>query len=162
MNKRITQLTILFALLTAIIIPTTARAQATTSTTSFTLPLNQIVFVPCANGGVGESVQLSGYRHIVIHRTENGDHVIRKSYVLAKASGTGLTTGDTYHTASMNHHLLTFQSDAEPFIATHIDTLMFIGQGPGNNFIVHLNDHLTFNGNGELITQNFNFHTDCK
>jgi hypothetical protein len=37
-----------------------------------------------------------------------------------------------------------------------------IGQGPGNNYSVHENFHITFNANGDVTAVQDNFNVDCK
>ena len=48
------------------------------------------------------------------------------------------------------------------FNQTFINNFRIIGQGPGNNFLVHENFHLTINANGDVTTVHDNFSVDCK
>jgi len=66
---RITVIT-LIALLAALTIPLTA-AVVTNDRTDISL----IVFVPCADNGVGENLNLSGPLHTLISFTMNGNNV---------------------------------------------------------------------------------------
>jgi hypothetical protein len=48
-----------------------------------------------------------------------------------------------------------------PFIETFVNNFKIIGQGPGNNFLVHQNVHITVNANGTLTASVDNFSTEC-
>jgi hypothetical protein len=48
------------------------------------------------------------------------------------------------------------------FNQTFVNNFRIIGQGPGNNFVLHENFHLTINANGEVTTVHDNFSADCK
>src|SRR5881396_468485 len=78
--------------------PAGARAGAITTTTNVTIPLGLGVFVPCAAGGAGETVELSGVEHVIFHTTvdaTDGLHV-SSHFNAEDVSGVGLTTGALY------------------------------------------------------------------
>jgi hypothetical protein len=59
--------------------------------------INLTVFVPCAAGGAGEVVDLSGPLHTLISSTVNGNNVSGYFHFQPQGlSGTGETTGDKY------------------------------------------------------------------
>jgi hypothetical protein len=61
------------------------------------IDLNLVVFVPCANGGAGELVDLDGPLHILITFNINGNNVSGKAHFQPQGiSGVGLDTGDKY------------------------------------------------------------------
>src|SRR5688572_27059359 len=71
---------------------------ATTTTTNEVVPFATTVFVPCANGGAGEFVDLEGSLHIVTHLTVNGNGFSAKTHYQPQGvSGVGQTTGDQYN-----------------------------------------------------------------
>ena len=43
-----------------------------------------------------------------------------------------------------------------------INNFLMIGQGPGNNFLVHENFHLAINANGDVTAVHDNLSIDCK
>jgi hypothetical protein len=45
---------------------------------------------------------------------------------------------------------------------TDINNFRIIGQGPGNNFLVHDNFHISVNANGVVTSFHDNFGVDCK
>ncbi len=135
---------------------------ASTSTDNFFIPLDIQVFVPCANGGQGEFVQLSGSLHILYHLTISASGIVsfKDHFQPQGVSGTGLTTGAAYHgtgvTQDHNHFAQVGQT------VSFIDNFRIIGQGPGNNFTLHENFHVTVNANGTLTTFVDNISADCK
>ena len=60
-----------------------------------TVPLNVTVFVPCANGGAGELVHISGPVHVVIEETADGagGFHMKEHVQFQGISGVGLITG---------------------------------------------------------------------
>jgi hypothetical protein len=78
----------------ALVSVTGAQAAVITNTST---PLDLSVFVPCANGGAGEIVDLSGQLHTVISTTINGNNFSAKEHFQPQGvSGTGETTGAKY------------------------------------------------------------------
>lgn len=124
---------------------------ANTETTSEFVPFSTAVFVPCANGGGGETVQVDGTLHTVfpITETPNGLRVSVHENPQG-VTGTGLTTGDTCHaTGSFNSHLHLAPGVTENFQRQ----FLLIGPGPDNNFTIHQTAHITITPNGDITTE---------
>lgn len=133
---------------------------ATTFTENLIIPVVLNVFVSCANGGAGEFVTLEGNLHVLNHITsnKNGFHV--KSHVQPQGiSGTGQTTGDKYQATGVTQDQFNL-GPGQTY--TFINNFRIIGQGPGNNFLVHQNFHYTINANGELTVVVNNSRVECK
>ena len=82
----------LVVLLAILVAPAKAAVQVDDRT-----DIDLTIFVPCADGGVGETVDLSGPLHTLISFTINGDNVSGKMHFQPQdISGTGETTGDKY------------------------------------------------------------------
>jgi hypothetical protein len=134
-----------------------ASAQATAVTTNETIPITISVFIPC----VPELVTASGDLHIVTHTTLNPDggfHVM-SHFNPQGVSGTGDVTGNKYQGTgvTMNEFNAVVGSQF-----TFVNNFRFIGQGPGNNSMVHQNVHVTVNANGEVTSTVDNFSATCK
>ncbi|HYO47772.1 MAG TPA: hypothetical protein VEY33_13895, partial [Gemmatimonadota bacterium] len=72
-------------------------AAAVVSTTNFIFPVDILAFVPCADGGAGEFVELSGNLHDLTHLTINGNRFVLKVHTQPQGiRGVGLSTGDRY------------------------------------------------------------------
>lgn len=125
--------------------------------------INLSVFVPCANGGAGEVVELSGPLHTLVTFRFNGHQVGGKGHFQPQGlSGTGLTTGDSYRGVGVTQSIFSGSLENGKFTETFVNNFRIIGQGRGNNFAVHENFHLTINANGEVTTFRDNFSADCK
>jgi hypothetical protein len=124
-------------------------------------PIAITVFVPCADGGAGELVVLEGNLHVLISITENANHLSIKTHSQPQGiSGTGLSTGDKYQGTGVTQDHFTTGLGAETF--TFVNNFRIIGQGPGNNFLVHETFHVTINANGVVTAVVDNFSVECK
>lgn len=143
---------------------TPAMARATTFTSSVKIPVNAIVFVPCANGGAGEAVLLSGSLHDLFHITlsDKGSVRIKSHDNRQGVSGVGLTTGTKYRGTGVNQFNFGFASHGLPFTFTFVNSFRIISQGRGNNFLVRENTHVTVKNNGALTAFVDNFSAECK
>jgi hypothetical protein len=126
-------------------------------------PIVLSVFVPCAAGGAGEIVDLSGNLHTLITETVNGNNVSGVMHFQPQGvSGTGETTGLSYHATGVTQTSFKISLVNGQANMTFINRFDIIGQGPGNNFTVHETAHITFNADG-TVTVNFdNFTVECK
>ena len=127
------------------------------------IPLSLTVFIPCANNGAGEDVILNGELHVLITLTVNGNNFSGKDHFQPQGlSGIGTVTGDKYQGTGVTQDQFggSFQNGQSE--QSFINNFRMIGQGPGNNFLVHENFHLTFNANGDVTAVHDNFSIDCK
>ncbi len=125
-------------------------------------PLDMMVYVPCALGGAGEMVHRTGDLHSLFHVTEDesgGFHMVSHSQPQG-VSGIGLTSGDKYQGTGVTRSTSNF--NVFPYNDTFINNFRIIGQGPGNNYTIHHNTHITINANGELTAYVDNFKAECK
>ena len=137
-------------------------AAAIAFTTNEFIPIEIIAFVPCANGGAGEDVQLSGTLHIVDHVTlsENGVHA-KIHFQPQGISGVGLTTGDSYQATGVTQEQFSSNLGAT-FTTTFVNNFKIIGAGPDNNFLLHENVHVTIAPDGTVTTEVDNFSVECR
>ena len=147
-------------LLALVFVATSANAAVQVNTTT---DISLQVVVPCAAGGAGETVDLSGPLHVLMSFTINGNNVSGVQHFQPQGiSGTGETTGAKYQATGVTS--TTFQMSLQNGQAseTFINRFDIIGQGPGNNFRVHETAHITFKAGG-TVTVNFNnFNVECK
>lgn len=121
------------------------------------------VFVDCANGGAGEMVTLTGPLHTVITETFSGRNVSGKFHFQPQGvTGTGEVTGASYHATGVTQQ--TFKTSLQNGQGTlsFVNNFRIIGQGTGNNFLVHETMHLTFNADGTLTVTHDDFSAECK
>ena len=125
--------------------------------------INLTVFIPCAEGGAGEIVDLTGPLHTLISFTINGNNVSGYFHFQPQGvTGTGETTGLNYQATGLTEE--SFKSSLQNGQAnlTFVNNFRIIGQGPGNNFLVHETMHFTINADGTFTVSFDNFTVDCK
>jgi len=138
-----------------------AFAAATTITSNSKFDVDIFVFVPCANGGAGEFVELSGSLHDLFHVTDTG----KGKFILhfhdnpQGVVGTGLNTGDKYQGTGVTRGTLVL---AAGVTQTFVNNFKIIGQGTDNNFLVHENFHITVNPDGTVTALHDNFSIECR
>ena len=134
-------------------------AESTTESTQRLLEVTR--FVPCANGGLGEDVALSGSFHTMSHVTLDGGggvHV-RVVHNPQGITGTGLTTGTKYVGVGA--------SPQDGFNAklgeehTSVTNMRIIGQGPGNNLMIHTDFHFTVLPDGRVTSFHDHVRITC-
>ncbi len=126
-------------------------------------PIQFQVFVPCANNGAGELVDLSGDLHMLVSETINNNKVSgSEDFQPQGISGVGETTGLKYQATggTRTNFDLSFQNGQAN--QTYVNNFNIIGQGPGNNFQVSELAHITFNANGDVSVVFDNFKATCK
>lgn len=125
-------------------------------------PISLSEFNPCAMGGAGEWVDLSGTVHYVGHFTETkSGNTNLKLHFQQRVTGTGRTSGTTYQGHGVT--LITENIKAPlPFSSTYIGSFLMIGQGPGNNLMVHRNYHVTVNTDGTVTADHDNTWVSCR
>lgn len=143
--------------------PRAAVAQATTDTISQSFPISLTQFYPCANGGAGELVSISGDLHTVMHLTINDNHLAAEFHAHPqRLVGTGLTTGDTYRLVGGDHSVTSLQLDGGTRVFNAVSNILVVGPGPDNNTVSHSTIHTTFNHNGELTSMHVTADADCR
>lgn len=121
------------------------------------------VFVPCAAGGAGEVVDLSGRLHTLVTLTINGNEVSGLLHFQPEGlGGTGETTGAKYRGTGVTQSSFSGSLQNGQFETTFVNNFRIIGQGPGNNFLVHETAHITINADGTVRVNHDNLSTECK
>jgi len=161
MRSRILGLTLAITLV-ALTLAGPAFAQALAITTNDFVPFAQVNLVPCANGGAGELVLVQGTLHIQQHITINNNRATIKSHFQPQgASGTGLTTGDSYNAVGVTQEVDTLALTGGATEFTFINNFRLIGQGPGNNLQVKQTIHTTINADGTVTSVVDNSSVEC-
>ena len=148
-------------LMVAVLGPSSALAAADSFTVSQKFPIDIVVFIPCAAGGAGEYVELTGSLHDLFHVTFTPGGSYRFSVVdnPQGISGTGFTTGVKYQGTGITRDNF---GGRVGFEETFVNNFRIIGQGSSNNYLVHENLHVTINANGTLTVFRDNFSVECK
>lgn len=138
----------------------TAFAQATVYHGNISVPFSMWVYIPCA----GEVAMLDGNLHILTHLTfDNAGGLTFKAHFQPQGlSGTGSVTGDKYQGTGVTQWTSRFSGTSSQYEFTYINNFRMIGQGTGNNFLVHANMHFTVNANGDVTASVGNASASCK
>jgi hypothetical protein len=136
-------------------LPTPTRAEVLNNAK---IPFAVTVFIPC----VPEFVVLTGELHTLIAQevdSDGGIHV-KTHFQPQGISGVGPVTGAKYQgTGVTQEHTNDHSSGA--FEDTFVNNFRMIGQGPGNNLLVHTTFHVTVDANGVVTALVLNDSTDC-
>ena len=145
-------------LLASMIVPANAAVQENDTT-----EINLTIFIPCAAGGAGETVDLTGPLHTLITFTVNGNNVSGFFHFQPQGiSGTGETTGAKDQATGVTQESFKNSLQNGQANETFVNNFRIIGQGPGNNFLVHETLHFTINADGAVTVSHDNFSADCK
>lgn len=137
-------------------------AAASVTTTNVISPLEVEIFVPCADGGAGEIVQLSGNIHELFHLTINGNQFKMKMHAQPQGIyGVGLTSGETYHGTGVTQETYVGSLVNGRASSTFVNNFRVIGQGRGNNFMIQELGHFTINALGELTADIHQLSVTC-
>jgi len=150
---------VLVALTLALVLPAQA---AMIDNQKLQLPIGWSVWIPCANGGAGEIVEVTGYLHQTYSITNDGAggyHVV--AHAQLQGSGIGNITGDKYQVMSVGKHNQNTKPPY-PYEETNVYSFSIIGKGPGANYLVHGLWHMTINANGNITSQFGNWTSQCK
>jgi hypothetical protein len=131
----------------------TARAQVTHNVEQ--IPFEETLFVPCANGGAGEDVTLTGKITVMeqVVFTGNGFTLVYQVSTDG-VSGTGLTTGDKYVASGGTEHSVhgAFFDNSQQFTGTTLEQMRLIGRGQAANAIVRYKFHYTVTPSGTVTS----------
>lgn len=127
------------------------------------IPVEIDIEIPCANGGAGEEVLLTGNLHVQTSYVINGNVVRGRFHDQPEGvSGYGSVSGDRYEATGVSQGEFKSSLHNGQAIVSFINNFRIIGQGPGNNYLVHENIHLIINANGDHTTVVDGVEADCK
>lgn len=122
------------------------------------------VFVPCADDGNGELVLLAGSIQFLFHFNDDragGFHVTSEANPQG-LSGLGSVTGDLYQGTGGTGGHTNGSISGFPFTDSFVNNFRIIGQGTGNDLLVHLNGQFTVNALGEVTVSHVNATSECR
>lgn len=158
-SKKSSSLLCLFAAMTMLLCgaqPRVIMAQATTTTTNITMPLNMTV-TACE----GQQVTLNGNIHIVTHVTTNPDGSlhIKEHSNYQNVSGVGQPTPFLYRGVSSDNTI--FNNNPPQSNFTVVDQVLLVSQGLTDNLQVHVTMHFTINANGQTTAVVEEVRVEC-
>ena len=135
-------------------------AQASTRTSTVAVPYDWTVYVPCANGGAGEYIHITGSTNFVytISWTDQGFTYGYHANTY-KIEGVGLTSGTTFVGSGFTEGQVKGSWVNDQWISTMVDQLKLVG--PGGSFIVRNSYHVTESPDGTLETKLVDHDVSC-
>lgn len=125
-----------------------AQAEVVTHQMDF---VEQTQFVPCANGGVGENVAISGVIHFRAQFTILDQKVSHMFFAnVQNGTGVGLVTGDQYRWSGVTRSTGNQSFENGSLSTTSVFTWHVIGQGGASNFVIHTIFHTTITPSGDI------------
>ena len=110
-----------------------------------------------------EPIAFTGYMSTRISTTldASGGIHFNVSIDQTSLSGVGTLSHNDYHASSEYHNVENTEGPA-PLTTTVVDNFRILGPDPKDNFIFHMNSHLTVNANGVPTAQVDNVQADCR
>ena len=139
----------------------TAAQAGNTTVTNTRTPFDFAEFVPCANGGLGEVVDVTADIHQLTRVTINGNHLGVTAHSNSHGVGTGQTTGDTYQGGGETTDTFNLNPNNLQQEATFVSSFRLNGQGSAPNLTLRVVEHFTVNANGDVTVLVDNFSIDC-
>jgi len=136
-------------------------SNASDRTSIVAVPFDNTVFVPCANGGAGESVHIKGFTNL-LYTISWTDHGFTYGYHANtyRIEGTGLTSGETFVGSGQTEGQVFGSWVSEQWLSTLIDQLRLTN---GNtSFVVKNTYHISATPDGTVAVKFSNQEAECK
>lgn len=129
-----------------------------------TIPIDGLsAFVSCADGGVGEFVDLSGALHVLESVTSNSNSISGKMQVAPRGVvGIGETTGITYRGVGVTEQTFAGSLLNGRFTITSVNNFLLISGSSNGNLRVHETLQTVINANGDVAVTHDNLTIDCR
>jgi hypothetical protein len=150
-----TRTVIATSLLGVILCGTPAAHAGSTVIDSSWRPYSYLVYVGCANGGLGESIAVTGTAHFVTRTTTVGTMIA----ITFNGTAVGAESGDTY----LARFAAKTQGQLGPsVVASGRDTVLYLGLGTGAKLIAHTVFHITRLSDGSYAVLLSTFREACR
>lgn len=161
MTKKFTRLVLTaLVLLTVLLESTPALAAATVYHGMQKYPISTNIYVPCAAGGAGEYVDLTGEFKSIFHVALLPDGTFNWSeHYTYKGWGIGRATGDRYRWNGEENYSY---HETVGLVNTHISKSKLTSPGGGNIYTFWSNYHITVNPDGTVTSYHDGWSVECK
>ena len=133
-------------------------APATTSTSSYDIPMSGTVINPCN----GETVTWQGTAHFVDHETvtSNGHQTLSGEVNFQGVEGQG-SLGNTYRQVNTATFEMNRSGESAQKEFTGTAAFLFVSEGSAPNFAASTTYHVTFDASGQPTATVTRLETDC-
>ena len=124
------------------------------------VPFETIMFVPCANGGAGENVLLTGFTNFIYGMTwtDHGFTALYHDNVL-QVKGVGLSSGESFVASGGANGTVLGVWFSTQWVGTTIRQMRIIGQN--TRFTVTYKYHMTATPGGDVTVKSTEQTADC-
>ena len=125
------------------------------------VPFETTLFVPCANGGAGEDVILTGFTNFIYQMTwtdQNFTLVYHDN--VHQVKGIGASSGDTFVASGGTNGTVMGSWVNSQWIGTTIQQLRLVGRK--NSFFVTYKYHITVTSDGKAVASSNEDTADCR
>lgn len=124
------------------------------------VPFETTVFVPCANGGVGEDVKLTGFTNFIygLTWTDHGFKVLYHDNV-HQVTGVGLSSGESFVASGGTNGSALGIWYSSQWVATTIRQMKIVGQN--TRFTVSYKYHITITNDGNVTVNSTEQTANC-
>jgi hypothetical protein len=138
----------------------TANAAGPVVQTNTNVPVTNTVFVPCANNGQGDTIQLSGTLHelFLVTLDNNGGFLLHLTSNGQDVTGVSTTTGVKYQGGLGDSFTITGKVGS---VQTFTNSFVLVGQGTAAKLIVQEFGHITVNPDGTVTVSFINTTFRC-
>lgn len=128
--------------------------------TIHSVPFETNVYVPCANGGAGEYVELSGFINFIyqIQWNDRGFTMIYHDNV-HQLTGVGVSSGETFIASGGTNGTVMGSWVSNQWVGTTTSKVKVVG--PNTNFTVTYKDRITITRDGTVTVENVNITVSC-
>lgn len=146
--------------------PPAPELGATQFMTRFTIPVDELFAAPCANGGAGEDIRLTGSNVVSIKETITpSNNRILRIHLQPEISGVGETSGDLYRAGRSPGQIMEIeQGDGLPFVTNIFpQPIVLIGEdASAATILIYTRFQLTINNNGVTTVVRADFSARCQ
>lgn len=128
--------------------------------TIHSVPFETTVYVPCANGGAGEYVELSGFINFIyqIQWNNNGFTMIYHDNV-QRLTGVGASSGETFVATGGTNGTVMGSWVSDQWVGTTTSKVKVVGSN--TNFTVTYKDRITITRDGTVSVENTEITVSC-
>jgi len=126
------------------------------------IPFNDFeVFIPCANGGAGDTVTLNGRLHIVVTFTINKNHVSGTDHFQPQGLHGTDTEGHAYNGVGITRDSFAGSLVNGQFTETSVNNFYIVGTGGAPSYKAHETFHFTINAKGNVTAFQDHLRITC-
>jgi hypothetical protein len=126
------------------------------------IPFNDFeVFIPCANGGAGDTVTLNGRLHVLLTFTINRNHISGTDHFQPQNLHGTDTEGHAYHGVGITRSHFSGSLLNAQFTETDVNNFYIVGTAGAPSYKVHETFHFTVDAKGNVTVVQDHLRITC-